>query len=97
MGAENQALRQRRIATGITRSTAACQEGICANPSSTTQSNLIPGIACWASVSAGNVWRTSPIDDVLTIKTRIRQASSCNNSALSSSSTRWGVMSIKLW
>lgn len=68
-----------------------------ANPSSTTQSNLIPGIACWASVSAGNVWRTSPIDDVLTIKTRIRQASSCNNSALSSSSTRWGVMSIKLW
>lgn len=30
-------------------------------------------------------------------KTRIRQASSCNNSALSSSSTRWGVMSIKLW
>lgn len=62
-----------------------------------TAGQMSMDIACWASVSAGSVWRTSPIDDVLTIRTRIRQASSCNNSALSSSSTRWGVMSIKLW
>jgi hypothetical protein len=47
-------LRQRRIATGITLPTAGCQVGISAKPSSTTQSNLIPGMARAASVSAGN-------------------------------------------
>ncbi|MNN51585.1 hypothetical protein D3C81_1662320 [compost metagenome] len=47
-------LRQRRIATGITLPTAGCQVGISAKPSSTTQSNVMPGIARAASVNAGN-------------------------------------------
>jgi hypothetical protein len=52
--------RQRRIATGITRSTASCQVGICAKPSSTTQSKRMPGMACMASVSDGSVCRHRP-------------------------------------
>src|SRR5476651_1233754 len=71
VSAPNQFLRQRRIATGITLSTAGCQLGIWAKPSSTTQSNEIPGMAFIASVKAGSVCRTSPMDDVLTISTRI--------------------------
>src|SRR5471032_3513687 len=63
-------LRQRRIATGITWSTAGCQVGISAKPSSTTQSKRMPGIARAASVSAGKAWITSPRDEVLITSTR---------------------------
>src|SRR3990167_11142420 len=63
-------LRQRRMATGITCATAGCQAGISANPSSTTQSNWIPGIARAASVSAGKVCTTSPNEEVLINSTR---------------------------
>src|SRR5690606_21050579 len=59
------------MATGITSATAGCQAGISAKPSSTTQSNWMPGIAAAASVSAGRVWMTSPSDEVLISSTRI--------------------------
>jgi len=58
------------MATGITWSTAGCQLGISAKPSSTTQSKRMPGMAWAASVSAGKVWITSPSDEVLMISTR---------------------------
>ena len=44
--------------------------GISAKPSSTTQSNWIPGIALAASVRAGKVWMTSPSEEVLINSTR---------------------------
>ena len=42
-------------------------------------------MARMASVSDGSVCRTSPIEEVLTINTRIRYPSSLNSNALSSS------------
>src|SRR5713226_773137 len=36
-----------------------------------TQSNRIPGMAVWASVSAGNAWIKSPIEESLTRRTYI--------------------------
>src|SRR5690606_29299198 len=58
------------MATGITWATAGCQAGISAQPSSTTQSNWMPGMARTASVSAGRVWTTSPSEEVLISSTR---------------------------
>src|SRR5690606_23663669 len=58
------------MATGITWATAGCQAGISAKPSSTTQSNWMPGMARAASVSAGRVWITSPSEEVLISSTR---------------------------
>ena len=63
-------LRQRRNATGMTRSTAGCQLGTSTKFSSTTQSKTISGRARRASVMAGSVWIMSPSDETLTIKTR---------------------------
>jgi len=63
-------LRQRRMATGITLSTAGCQVGTSAKLSSTTQSKRMPGMARAASVNAGNAWMTSPRDEVLINSTR---------------------------
>ena len=64
-------LRQRRKAIGITRFTAECQRGISAKFSSTTQSMLKFGITFCASVKAGKVWITSPIEEVLITHTFI--------------------------
>ena len=50
---ENNACRQRRVATGITSDTAGCSRTSGANASSTTQENRACGNRCRASVSAG--------------------------------------------
>ncbi len=78
MGAENQALRQRRIATGITRQRQRARKEsvrtLLPPPSQTNPWDCLLGIS-----ECGQRMENIAIDDVLTIKTRIRQTSSCNN------------------
>src|SRR4029079_447120 len=60
-----------RSAVGITVSTFRCQPGTCANDSSTIQSKFISGMARAASESAGKVCTRSPMEESLTINTRM--------------------------
>jgi hypothetical protein len=62
--------RHRRSAIGKTRVTAGCICGMSANDSSTTQSIRACGKARAISETIGRAWTMSPIDEVLTIRTR---------------------------
>ena len=73
---DQSALRQRRTATLRIVRTAGCSATMPAKASSTHQSKTMPGRARRASSSAGKVWMTSPIDEVLTIRSFMRRARS---------------------
>src|SRR5580704_18191258 len=63
--ARNTPVRQRRVATGITSSTAGCNATRGANASSTNHAKRAAANRRRASVTAGIWWTTSPSDEVL--------------------------------